>query len=69
MIETGSVIGIWKGKPGEPELENGRTELTIVIGIGILHARDIARLMFIRTGPGLGIEVEMQTVEASDLEK
>jgi hypothetical protein len=69
MIETGGGIGIWKVKLGEPELANARTELlAIVIGTGILHARDIAHLMFIKTGRGLGIKVEMQTVEASDLE-
>jgi hypothetical protein len=69
MIETGGGIGIWKVKLGGLELANGRTELlAIVIGTGIWHARDIAHLMFIKTGRGLGIKVEMQTVEASDLE-
>jgi hypothetical protein len=69
MIETEGGIEIWKVKLGEPELENGRTGLAIVIGTGILHAQNIARLMFAKTGQGLGIKVEMQTVEASDLEK
>jgi len=69
MIETGGCIGILKVKLGELKLENGRTELAIVTGTGILHARNIAHLMFIKTVQGLGIKLEMQTVEASGLEK
>lgn len=59
MIETGAGTGIEKVKLVEVELENARTELAVVIDTRTLHARNIARLMLIKTGQDLGRKVEM----------